>query len=68
MQEQITKFYGSVHSILTYCDVNKELVAYRPTLLELLKSKCTLLLFYGLHAININITDKIREAIINAWN
>ena len=56
VQEQITKFYGSVHSILTYCGINIEL-----ELLELLKSKCDPVLFYGLVAMFINF--KIREAI-----
>ena len=43
VHEHISKFYGSVHSFLTCCNVNRELV-----LLEFLKSKCASKLFYGL--------------------
>ena len=35
VHEQIAKFYRLVHSILTYCGINKELL-----LLKLLMSKC----------------------------
>ena len=57
----MTKFCGSVHSVLTYCSVNGELV-----LLELLKSKYASIIFYGLDVIFIDF--KIREAISKAWN
>ena len=61
LNDQIGKFYAAVHSIISNCGVNKELVA-----LELLKRKCALILFYALDAISIN--NKIRDVICKAWN
>ena len=61
LNEQIGKFYAAIHSIISNCGVNKELVA-----LELLKCKCAPILFYALDAISIN--NKIRNVICKAWN
>ena len=56
LNEQIGKFYAAIHSIISNCGVNKELVA-----LDLLKRKYTPILFYALNAISIN--NKIRDVI-----
>ena len=61
LNEQIGKFYAAIHSIISNCSVNEELVA-----LELLKCKCAPILFYALDA--ISITNKIRNVICKAWN
>ena len=61
LNEQIGKFYAAIHSIISNCDVNKELVA-----LELLKGKCAPILFYVLDAISVN--NKVRNVIYKAWN
>ena len=61
LNEQIGKFYAAIHSIISNCGVNKELVA-----LELLKRKFAPILFYALDAISIN--NKIRDVICKAWN
>ena len=61
LKEQIGKFYAAIHSIISNCGVNKELVA-----LELLKRKCAPILFYALHAISVN--NKVRDVICKAWN
>ena len=65
MQEQITTNYGSAHSILTHCSVNRELV-----LLDLLKSKCAPKYFILQLRYAIYIDVKIRYAIRpnKAWN
>ena len=59
LNEQIGKFYAVIHSIISNCGVNKELVA-----LELLKRKCAPILFYALDTISIN--NKIRDVICKA--
>ena len=61
LNDQISKLYAAIHSIISNCGVNKELVA-----LELLKRKCAAILFYALDAISIN--NKIRDLICKAWN
>jgi hypothetical protein len=59
---QVTKFYGSVHALLAQCgNLNRELV-----MLEILRTKCAPILFYGLDAISIN--NDIRDVISKAWN
>jgi hypothetical protein len=59
--EQIRKFYGSVHSILSHTDTNNELVV-----LEILKKQCSPILFYGLNA--ICISNSMRDMVSKAWN
>ena len=61
LNEQIGKFYAAIHSIISNCGINKELVA-----LELVKCKCAPVLFYALDAISIN--NRIRDVICKAWN
>ena len=45
LNEQIGKFYAAIHSIISICGVNKDLVAF-----ELLKRKCAPILFNALDA------------------
>ena len=59
VSEQITKFYSSIHSVVSCC--NKEMVR-----LEILKRQCGPILFYGLDAIKIN--GNIVNLISKAWN
>ena len=61
LNEQIDKFYASIHSIISNCGVNKELVT-----LELLKRNCAPILSYALDAIFVN--NKVRDVICKAWN
>ena len=61
LNEQISKFYAAIRSIISNCGVNKDLVA-----LELLKRKCAPIFFCALDAISIN--NKIRDAICKARN
>ena len=61
LNELIGKFYAAIHSIISNCGVNKELVAP-----ELLKHKCAPILFYALDAISFN--NKIKDVICKAWN
>ena len=61
LNEQIGKCYAVIHSIISNCGVNKELV-----ILELLKRKCAPILFYALDAISIN--NKIRDVICKVWH
>ena len=62
VKNQITKFYGSVHSILTYCSVNRELV-----LLKLLEPKYAPILFYRLDAIFFMLKSE-KYLVKLAWN
>jgi hypothetical protein len=59
--DQISKFYGSMHSVLSHTDASNELV-----ILEILKKQCSPILFYGLNA--ISVTSNIRDVISKAWN
>ena len=56
---QVTKFYSSIHSVVSCC--NKEMVR-----LEIVKRQCALILFYGLNTIKIN--GNIVNLISKAWN
>ena len=59
---QIAKFYGSVHSVLVHCaGVNKEVI-----LLEILKTKCAPVLFYGFDAMHVD--NATRDVVSKAWN
>ena len=60
LNEQIDKFYAVIHSIISSCGVNKELVTF-----ELLKRKCAPILIYTLDAI---FNNKVRNVICKAWN
>ena len=61
VSEQVQKFYGCMHSVLSHTDVNNELI-----ILEILKKQCAPILFYALNA--INVTNNIREVVSKAWN
>ena len=50
---QLTKFYSYVHSVLIQCEYTNKLV-----LLEMLKTNCASILFYGIDAISINSNIK----------
>jgi hypothetical protein len=61
VSKQISDFYGAIHSIITNCGPNRELVT-----LEILKRKCAPILFYGLDCINVDYV--IKDSISKAWN